>query len=368
MAGLRIPKSYSRITRVLLGLILWGTANPVLLACGVSPHSILQVQGKVKVQRGGSSWDAYSGLGLNNNHRLALSSGAKVTIYCSNTQIKEVSARGGYPVSGICSSARSNNNNRCSIYRNEEDPNTPYLISPRNTKITESQPLLSWHPVEGATSYRVEFVGTDWSTKVKGTLVRYDGEEVLQTDWYYEVKITAYQGENDIAVSSAGFTILSEEEYQQLEVAAKELEEQFSERQVLAIALVNLYRDYELYADAIEVLQYLLSEGQPGAGVYQILGQTYRDVDLLGLAKEQFVKALEAAEAEDNLELQGNLQASLGEVTDLLATTQTDFQEAADWLQGALVAYQGLEELTVEEAARIAEIEDKLVEVKGKIE
>ncbi|NET61559.1 MAG: hypothetical protein F6K47_37200 [Symploca sp. SIO2E6] len=95
------------------------------------------------------------------------------------------------------------------------------------------------------------------------------------------------------------------------------------------------------------------------------MGQTYWDVGLLGLAKAQFVKALEAA---DNLELQGSLQASLGVVTDLIATTQADFQEAAELLQGALVVYRGLEELTAEEVARIAEIEEKLVEVKGKIE
>jgi len=365
-----MQKFWSRIAGGLLGLIVLGTVNSALLACGVSPHRILQVEGEVKVKRDRNNrWDAYEGLGLENHHRLVLSSGARVTIYCSNAQIREVSSRGGYPVSGICSSARSNNNNRCPISRNEEDPNTPYLISPRNTKITESQPLLSWHPVEDATSYRVELIGTDWVTEVEGTVVRYDGKEMLQPDWYYEVKITAYEGEKDIAVSSgSGFTILSEEEYQQLEVVAKELEEQFSERQVLAMALVNLYRDYELYADAIEILQYLLSEGQQGAGVYQLLGQTYWDVDLLALAKEQFIKALEAAEAEENLELQGSLQASLGEVTDLLATTQAGFQEAVDWLQGALVVYRGLEELTAEEEARIAEIEDKLVEIKGKIE
>ncbi|NER24951.1 MAG: hypothetical protein F6J96_30470 [Symploca sp. SIO1C2] len=365
-----MQKFWSRIAGGLLSLIVLGTVNSALLACGVSPHRILQVEGEVKVKRDrNNSWNAYEGLGIENNHRLVLSSGAKVKIYCSNAQIREVNSRGGYPVSGICSSGQSNNNNRCPISRNEEDPNTPYLISPRNTKITESQPLLNWNPVEGATSYRVEFVGTDWSTEVEGTLARYDGEEVLQTDWYYEVTITAYAGEKDIAVSSgAGFTILSEEEYQQLEVVAKELEEQFSQRQVLAIALVNLYRDYELYADAIDVLQYLLSEGQQRAGVYQLLGQTYWDVDLLALAKAQFLKALEAAESEENLELQGSLQASLGEVTDLLATTQEGFQEAVDWLQGALVSYQGLEELTVEEEARIAEIEERLVEVKGKIE
>ncbi|NES21186.1 MAG: hypothetical protein F6K41_20215 [Symploca sp. SIO3E6] len=371
MAGSRMQKSWSRITGVLLGFILWGTANPALLAFGISPHRILRVEGEVKVKRDRkNSWNAYQGLGLNNNHRLVLSSGARVTIYCSNNQIREVSSRGGYPVSGICSSNRSNNSNRCTITRTPEDPNNPYLISPRNTKITESQPLLSWHPVAGATSYRVEIIGAglDWLTEVEGTLVRYDGAEVLQPGWYYGVKITAYQGEKDIANSSAGFAILSEEEKQQLEVAAKELEEQFSEGEVLALALVSLYRDYDLYDDAIEVLQRLISEGQPGAGVYQLLGQTYWDVGLLGLAKAQFVKALEAAEAEENWALQGSLQASLGVVTDLIGTTQADFQEAAALLQEALVVYRGLEELTAEEAARIAQIEERLVEVKGKIE
>jgi len=361
-----MQKFWSRIAGGLLGLIVLGTVNSALLACGVSPHRILQVEGEVKVKRDrNNSWDAYEGLGLNNNHRLVLSSGAKVKIYCSNAQIREVSSRGGYPVSGICSSDRSNNNNRCSISRNEEDPNTPYLISPRNTKITESQPLLNWHPVEGATSYRVAISRAKWSTEVEGTVVRYSGEEALQPGKRYKVNITAYKGENDIAVSSASFTLLSEEEYQQLEATAKELEKDLSKRQVLALALANLYREYKLYADAIDVLQWLISEEPQGAAVYQLLGQTYRDVDLYGLAKEQFLKA---AEVEENLELQGSLQASLGEVIDILATTQADFQEAAKWLENALVAYLGLEELTAEEEARVAEIEERLVEVKGKIE
>ncbi|NER93639.1 MAG: hypothetical protein F6J86_07335 [Symploca sp. SIO1B1] len=360
-----MQKSWSRITGGLLGLIVLGTVNPALLACGVSPHRILRVEGEVKVKRDrNNSWNAYEGLGIENNHRLVLSSGAKVKIYCSNAQIREVSSRGGYPVSGICSSSRNNNNNRCSISRAPEDPNTPYLISPRKTTITESQPLLSWHPVEGATSYQVAINRAKWSTEVEGTVVRYNGEETLQPGERYKVKITAYL-ENGTAVSSASFTILSEEEYQQLEATAKNLEKQLSERQVLALALANLYREYKLYADAIDVLQWLISEEPQGAAVYQLLGQTYRDVDLYGLAKEQFLKA---AEVEENLELQGSLQASLGEVIDILATTQADFQEAAKWLENALVAYLGLEELTAEEEARVAEIEERLVEVKGKIE
>ncbi|NES00463.1 MAG: hypothetical protein F6J86_42890 [Symploca sp. SIO1B1] len=365
-----MQKSWSRITRGLLGLIVLGTVNPGLLACGVSPHSILQVEpkGKVKVKRGRDSWNAYSGLGLENNHRLVLPSGAKVTIYCSNAQIREVSSRGEHQVSSICSSAGSNHNNRCTISRNDEDPNTPYLISPRNTTIAESQPLLSWHPVEGATSYRVEISRVKWSTEVEETGVRYNGEKALQPGKRYTVKITAYEGEKDIAVSSARFSILSEEEYQQLELAAKELEEKFSQRQVLAFPLAKLYRKYKLYADAIDVLQWLTSEETQGAEAYQLLGQTYWDVGLLGLAKEQFSKALEVVEGEDNLGLKGSLQASLGIVTDRLATTQTDYQEATRLLEKALVAYRSLEELTTDEKARVAEIEERLVEVKGKIE
>lgn len=361
-----MAKSLSRITGVLLGLIVLSTIDPVLAACGGSQHRVLKVDGNVKVKRGRNIVKAYSGLGLKNNHRLVLPSGAKVEIYCSNAQIQEISSRGEHRVSDLCDSARSNNN--CPIARDPEDPNSPYLISPRNTKINELEPLLSWHPVEGTTSYRVEIRRAKWSTETEGTVVRYSGAEMLQPGKRYKVTITAYEGEKDIAVSSASFTILSEEESQQLEVAAKELEKQFAERQVLALALINLYREYKLYADAIEVLQWLTSEGQQGAAVYQLLGQTYLDVSLYGLAKEQFLTAWQLAEAEENLELQGSLQGSLGEVTDALATTKEGFQEAADWLQGALVAYQGLEELTPEEEARVAEIEEKLIQVQGKIE
>lgn len=369
----RQQKPLSRIAGVLLGLIVLGIAEPVLAACRRNPHRVLRVQGEVLIQRGSNTRRAYAGANLNSNHSLVLSSQAKASIYCSNNQISKVSSRRIYPVSSICPTPRSNSSSSCGIYRTPEDSTKPYLISPRNTTIADTQPLLKWNPVEGATSYQVELIGANWSTEVEATEVRYDGEEVLKPGQRYWVTITAYEEDRVLASTQRqkriGFTILSTEKSQELGAEIVKQVRQSEDLDVLYLTLIEIYRDedYQLYADAITLLSKLIEKEQQGAAVYELLGQTYADVGLFSLAKEEFLTALELAEAEGNLDLQASLQGSLGEVTDILSTKPEDFQEAVAWLQAALRDYEALGELTEVEEERVAEIEKKLAEIREKI-
>ncbi|MEA5468178.1 hypothetical protein [Spirulina sp. 06S082] len=54
----------------------------------------------------------------------------------------------------------------------------PYIISPQNGKLLDSQPLLRWHPVAGGDRYRVmvEGGGTEWEQETSATQIQYGGE------------------------------------------------------------------------------------------------------------------------------------------------------------------------------------------------
>ncbi|MEQ8994893.1 MAG: COP23 domain-containing protein [Coleofasciculus sp. B1-GNL1-01] len=329
---------------VVLSLLLIGGATPAL-SQRTSLNILSEVKGDVRIKRAGrrNYQRAYGGEFLNSSDRLQLGRGATVKVLCSNLFIWNLRAKGEFPVSRGCPVPERpdiifpKNRRRT---RTSSDLTIPYIISPRNTAILNEQPILRWNAVEGATSYQVQVRGSqvNWITEVNQPQVVYSGEQPFQPGSRYWVIVTADNGTSSLEELPAGFTVLGEEEAQEIRAKIDQLQQQPLNDESKAIALAHLYRSYDLNAAAIEVLEGLVSEGNQTTAVYQLLGSIYDQIGLIRLAEEQYEMALEQAKAEDNIEAQGMLQSSLAEVKEAL----DELPPAFELFQAAQANYRTL--------------------------
>ena len=105
-----------------------------------------------------------------------------------------------------------------------------------------------------------------------------------------------------------------------------------------AIILAQLYRGYKLYADAVVVLEGLVTQGSEEVNVYQLLGKTYLDTGLPQLAKGYYEKALDLATSSGNISLQADIEMGLGIAYGNLG----EKEKAVQLLEKAKVNYQEL--------------------------
>jgi tetratricopeptide (TPR) repeat protein len=171
----------------------------------------------------------------------------------------------------------------------------PYLISPRQTYILNGNPTLRWNSIPGAMRYQVEVSGNGepWTVEVRETQVEYAGEP-LQPGYRYQVTVTADNGTSTQSENDVGFTILGGEEAQGVRTELARLERPPLTEET-AFEWVDVYSPHGLYADAIEVLEEQIRNGNQTLDVYGALGDLHRWVGLNALAVEWYEKALELA-------------------------------------------------------------------------
>jgi len=348
---------------VVLSLLLVIVTTPAL-SQRTSLNILSEVRGDVKIKRAGW-WNyqrAYGGELLNSSDRLQLGQGAAVKVLCSNLFTWNLRTKGEFPVSRGCPVTQTpilKNNNR-SRTRASSDLTIPYIISPRNTAILDEQPILRWNAVEGATSYQVQVRGSqvNWTTEVNQPQVVYSGEPPFQPGSRYWVIVTADNGKSSLEELPAGFTVLSEEETQEIRAKIEQLQQQPLNEESKAIALAHLYRSHDLNAAAIDVLEELVTQGNPTTAVYQLLGSIYDQVGLIRLAEEEYEMALERAKAEDNMEAQAMLQSSLAEVKEAL----DELPQAFQLFQAAQANYR-----TLGDEEQVQQLQQKLDELEGRL-
>lgn len=185
------------------------------------------------------------------------------------------------------------------------NPLIPYIISPRRTLLLNSLPTLNWNAVPGASHYKVSLLADEdliWETDLRETFVVYSGQPPLESGVDYLLMIEADTGassqEEDLP--DLGFRLLGENEAQLVSEGAEQLVNLDLSEQAKSLALVHLYRVYDLKAEAIAMLETLVNRGSQTAAVYRILGDLYLEIGLNLLAESRYLKATElvAADAE----------------------------------------------------------------------
>ncbi len=360
---MRVTLRFRVLTGVILSLMLPGSvspgwANPTVL------NFISDIKGDVQLKR--SQWKDYqkANLGdlLNPSDQLQLSAGASATVMCNNLSIWVVPPGKVFPVSDGCGSGqpkltRPNNPRSRSRATNET---IPYIISPRNTALLTNRPILRWNAVPGATRYqvRVQDAGLtlDWQTETSNTQIEYPGKPLLQPDSYYLLIVETDKGKSseEEQGTDLSFTLLDVQKAESVRTEVAQLKQQELTQEAEGLALAYLYQSYDLKAEAIESLEGLVKQQSQTVAVYQLLGDLYLQVGLSQQAKSPYLKALELAQNNEDVEGQAETQVGLGEAEYGL----NDKEEAIAWLKKAQENY-----LLLGDRSQVQALEKRITEV-----
>ena len=229
---------------------------------------------------------------------------------------------------------------KTSRYRSQDDdPQTPYLISPRNTALLNRQPILRWNHT-GARSYQVKVTGEglNWSTTVKQPQVIFPGnKQPIQPGSRYWVTVVAEDGKR-FDSNGLSFTFLGDEQVRQVQQDVEAMKQLSLNPNSQRFALAIVYQKYGLKLEAINLLEAASKQGRQTSAITRLLGELYQESGLLRAAKDQYVKAMQVAKAENNLEGQAMLQTHLGTVYEQLG----QLKDARQWLQAAKRSYEAL--------------------------
>ena len=306
---------------------------------------IIHANGSVELKRPG--WETYQptgvGAALYTGDLLKPAAGITVLLQCNSGEEWQVPA--GIP-SGVV--------NGCPVIDTEPgdrdetrgsgglNADIPYIISPRKTNLQGDRPTISWNPVEGATVYRVRVQGpgVDWKREVSATELEYPEEEPpLQPGGYYQVIVRAGDKSSiHDRGTKLGFKLLSEEERQQIQSQVARVREQDWSEAEKTLAIAHLYSQKGLRMEAIELVEALIELGGQPATIFWMLGELYWQVDLPLLARDNYLKAFQLAEEEDNLWQQTAAAASLAKLYEAI----DDKEKASEWRDRAREGYEAL--------------------------
>lgn len=239
-----------------------------------------------------------------------------------------------------CPERRVVRNNRVTApTRNSLDSTAPYIISPRNSLVLSDRPWFRWNAVAGVTTYRVEIPRLGWQVETTDTQIRYLGETLLEPGRRYRLLVEADNGKTSRQGDEVtGFTLVDASIAQQVNSQIAQLEQQELSQESLTLAIAFLYLEYDLQAEAVEVLTGAIARGIESVSIDRLLGEVYYQSGLAELARSSFEKALMLARSLSDLEAQALTLSSLGKVEQLLGNPN----EAIAYLEQAQTNYQQL--------------------------
>ncbi len=268
---------------ILLTFILLRVNAPVLSnTSGI--NLIVNFSGDVKVKKDEwSQWQkADFGNTLSPNDQLEIGTNSSATIYCSDLSEWTIEQPGTYWLYDGCSPGEptlklpnsNNDTRRPGGIKEQALQNIPYIISPRNTSILNNQPTIRWNTVPGATQYKV--IVEDWEDETSDTEILYTGE--LEAEFFYFVSVLANSDSSSEEEAEVGFTVLDEQKEKDILAHIEAVKQQGLTKGAEGLILAHLYRGNDLNAEAIQVLEELVKEGNESISVYQLLGDIYQQV------------------------------------------------------------------------------------------
>jgi NTP pyrophosphatase (non-canonical NTP hydrolase) len=357
-----------KVRRLYLGTLLTLTVGISLIYPTVAfplQYHLLSI-GSVELKR--SNWLWYRRINapesLNPNDLIRVTQRNSAKIRCSDWREKVVPT-GSTRVSDICPSVNRprlrHRGSNIIAPRGGKNLLIPFLITPRRTAILEDKPLLSWNAVPNATRYKVRLRGSSgiiWETEVSHNQVIYPGEPPLEQGERYSIVVEANTGTSSLAegIPKLGFSLLEENEAQELKYAARQLAEAELPDETKALELAHLYRSYNLMAEAIEVLEALVDQGKSTTAVYELLGDCYWQIGLTLHARDAYSQVVELAVNPEEIEDKAKAQRALGEIY----ITLKQFEQAVSLLKDARMAYVELEGYNSE---KVSEIDGRLAEL-----
>jgi hypothetical protein len=210
-------------------------------------------------------------------------------------------------------------------YNNEEIPKTragvgyvPIVLSPRNTKLLSTLPLLRWRGLPDAIDYEVHVDGTTpaWSRHVSGlTSISYPADApslTPGTTYSFWVKKTGAADRDQ--TPGLGFSIATDQERIDLRTARDQVSNAAIEVSLKPLVDAAVLDSYGFHAEAIDELE-KATNTKPSALAYRILSNSYYCVGLyreaLSVTRKAFSLYTSADTADDSGAAWAMLQSGL---------------------------------------------------------
>ena len=229
------------------------------------------------------------------------------------------------------------------------------MISPRNTYIFNDSLTIRWNEVSGATNYKVKV--EDWERETKDNQIIYDGE--LESGEYYRMTVVADNGaasKDEDYTRTIWFIVLEDEEAKTLREQVEAIEQDELSQDQKGLILAHFYSKNQLYFEAIQVLEELVKSGSQALSVHKLLGDIYQQVGLNLMAKEIYQQGLGLTVEENNSEVKGTMEWSLGAIEYFLGNKD----KAVKYLRKAKASY-----LVLGEYRRVKQLAEWINKVSG---
>ncbi len=289
------------------------------------------IQGAATLKRNGESEvNITGGEVLCLQDQIIPAANGNITVFCeANNQEQKLPAGVKWRLNSICPIVLRCDKDEGACGRGETQ--TAQIISPRNTALLNNKPALRWLPISGASSYivRLEELGEGeiWQLKTSQTEVIYRGTPVLKPGTSYRLIVETEIGEK----SETTFNILPEKEAQEVRSF-----KQASTSAGQIPPLVILYVQNRLFAEAIEMLETAVKQGNESSFIYHQLGEIYSQIGVISEAEKAYKKAVERAVVEKNIKAEALALSQLGQ----LASLQSNQNQAISRLNEARVLYE----------------------------
>jgi tetratricopeptide (TPR) repeat protein len=239
----------------------------------------------------------------------------------------------------------------------------PYIISPRNTLLTQGQFTIRWHPIPAAQSYEVKLWRWSyeqdrkeillWSTTTPETQLVYTQALLLEPGYFYSVEVvtdTGISSELDEGAANARFELLFPEDLAIVQTRLVAWENPDLPEWEQTLLRAGVYFREGLLGDAMALLEPLAMEtAEPS--VHVALAEVYSYAGLNALAQQQYHQALDLMrETQESLHQTENRQVEaeaialvgLGEID----ATLGNLEQALAIFNQALDRYQILADQT----------------------
>jgi len=347
--------------RIAVFIALSSIATTALAASNrISNGLIIHSSGEVAIERqNGRIVRPTSGTPIYPGDTLRTAQNAQLTIQCADLGIKSIAP--GENQLNSCLLAKEESNCSADLVKcppRGDDKITwnsapvPYIISPRDTKLLDSKPILRWNPVAGATSYKLSLrengAKLNWEMTVSGTEAVYPGEPALKPGVRYRLIVEANTGassETPVVEGHTEFGLLDEGEVERVKSEVGAIDKQVPNENAQKLAIANLYLNTNLIAEAIETLENIQKAGVETPPINRALGDMYLEkLQLVPQAEVYYSKAINTAKPDDIEELTA-ARYGLGQVHSAMRNNL----EAMKYLRMAKDGYTTLGDLPMAE-------------------
>ncbi|MDJ0681581.1 MAG: hypothetical protein QNJ18_17165 [Xenococcaceae cyanobacterium MO_167.B52] len=317
----------------IIGLLLVAFLAQPVRSISTSPNMIVALQptqppGNIKIKRAKDSdyKPAFLGAMLAGADNILLAQDAIAEIMCQNLDSWRPSGGREYQVSAGCGGGSSSGIKPIEVDtidpRAINDPNIPYLISPRDTILQPSASglVLRWNPVSEAKNYNVSLIGpgVDWSQETTVTQLTYRDTDALKPGSRYWLIVRTDGGQSSRNEGLFGFTVLTSKLAAEVATGKTKIEQKQLSPEANALALARFYQGYDLNQEAITVLEAAIAQNTKSAAIYRFLGDSYKYVGLNRLAVERYRQGITLAQTTGDIESEEAMENNLKITSDII--------------------------------------------------